>query len=68
MENAENPTTTTPTPETPKKSPFVETLTAQAAKALEAAKRGLEASAKWLEARAKDVGDLAEKLAQKPAA
>jgi hypothetical protein len=61
-------TTTTSTPEaTPKKNPVVAALTETAAKALEATKRGLEAGAKWLDARAKDVGDLAAKIATKPA-
>ena len=39
-----------------------DTVTAWAAKGLDAAKRGLEASARWLDGRAKVVGDLATKL------
>ena len=65
MDPTTNETTTTPAAETTesKKSPLVETLTAQAARGLAATKRALEVSAKWLEARAKDLGDLEQKLA-----
>jgi hypothetical protein len=42
-------------------------LTAKTAAGLVAAQRALEVAARWIESRAKLAGDLAAKLAQKPA-
>ena len=61
------------TPESPEKKAaslvdaVFDKVTIWAAQGLEAAKRGLETSARWLDARAKRVGEVATKIAARPA-